>query len=187
MSEPGVPVLIELFNQCFRERFQTLLVAGGTEPEYRPAEAGEPYHRILFANGYFASGLHEIAHWCVAGPARRQLYDYGYWYQPDGRTRAQQQEFERVEVRPQAYEWLLSLAAGHRFHFSADNLSASPGGPSDSFRQAVWQCARDTLDKGLPARLNTFCLALSRQFDTGFPHKACQELADSPLADSVVQ
>ncbi|GAM69307.1 transporting ATPase [Vibrio sp. JCM 19236] len=26
--------------------------------------------------------MHEIAHWCVAGPKRRLLEDFGYWYEP---------------------------------------------------------------------------------------------------------
>ncbi len=34
---------------------------------------------------FFASALHEISHWCVAGKARREQVDFGYWYCPDGR------------------------------------------------------------------------------------------------------
>ena len=31
-------------------------------------------------------------------------------------------EFEKVEVRPQAYEWILSVSAGFPFTVSCDNL-----------------------------------------------------------------
>ncbi|WP_205409117.1 elongation factor P hydroxylase, partial [Vibrio gazogenes] len=60
--------LINIFNQTFAERYQTHLVAGDDEPIYLPADDSVPYHRIIFAHGFYASALHEIAHWCVAGP-----------------------------------------------------------------------------------------------------------------------
>ena len=41
--------------------------------------------------------------------------------------KAQQQAFERVEVKPQALEWLFNLCCGHRFRISADNLEAGRG------------------------------------------------------------
>ncbi|MDI8993212.1 elongation factor P hydroxylase, partial [Salmonella enterica subsp. enterica serovar Anatum] len=40
---------------------------------YLPADAQVPYHRIVFAHGFYASALHEISHWCIAGKARREL------------------------------------------------------------------------------------------------------------------
>ena len=67
--------------------------------------------------------MHEIAHWCVAGPKRRLLEDFGYWYEPDGRTELVQAEFEKVEIRPQSYEWILSVSAGLPFSVSCDNLN----------------------------------------------------------------
>ena len=71
--------------------------------------------------------LHEVAHWCVAGPRRRCLDDYGYWYAPDGRDAAAQAEFLRVEVRPQALEALFCAACNHPFRVSLDNLDGDPG------------------------------------------------------------
>lgn len=59
--------------------------------------------------------MHELAHWCIAGPERRLLADYGYWYEPDGRTEQIQAEFEKVEVKPQAVEWILSASCGFPF------------------------------------------------------------------------
>ncbi len=53
---------------------------------------------------FYASALHEIAHWCIAGENRCQQVDYGYWYEPNGRSEERQFEFEKVEVKPQALE-----------------------------------------------------------------------------------
>lgn len=59
--------LIEIFNGCFAEEFNTRLIKGDDEPIYLPADAQVPYHRIVFAHGFYASALHEISHWCIAG------------------------------------------------------------------------------------------------------------------------
>ncbi|WP_232525233.1 elongation factor P hydroxylase [Motilimonas pumila] len=115
--------LIRIFNDCFLASHNTMLVAGESEPIYLPADGDCKVHRIIFAHGFFTSALHEIAHWCVAGPQRRLIEDYGYWYAPDGRDAEQQKAFESVEVRPQAYEWILSQSCGLGFNVSADNLS----------------------------------------------------------------
>src|SRR5690554_6103480 len=53
--------LIMLFNDLFRESCRTLLVRGSNEPEYIPASEPEGFARVVFAHGYFASALHEIA------------------------------------------------------------------------------------------------------------------------------
>ena len=76
--------IIRIFNQCFEREYNTKLVKGGEEPIYLPAGEGRPYHAIYFARGFYSSALHEIAHWLVAGKARRKLEDFGYWYEPDG-------------------------------------------------------------------------------------------------------
>ena len=82
--------LIRLFDECFLADLNTCLLGGYPEPEYLPADASHPHHRILFTRDYFRSALHEVAHWCVAGPERRLMPDFGYWYAPDGRTAEQQ-------------------------------------------------------------------------------------------------
>ncbi|TGG91149.1 elongation factor P hydroxylase [Natronospirillum operosum] len=175
MRQYQVEDLIRLFNSLFRDRYQTELIAGDDEPVYLPADATHPCHRILFAHGFFASALHEIGHWCVAGSARRQLEDFGYWYKPDGRTPAEQIEFERVEVRPQAYEWIFAAAAGHPFHFSADNISGGCG-PSASFKANVRQEVRRLLAQGLNTRpqllveaLTAFYAVSPREFEQQLP------------------
>ncbi|MDH4573481.1 elongation factor P hydroxylase [Salinicola acroporae] len=114
--------LIALFDGIFTDSYRTRLVRGENEPIYLPADACHEHHRIVFAHGFFASALHEISHWCIAGAARRQLEDYGYWYEPDGRDAERQADFERVETAPQALESLLSAACGKPFEVSIDNL-----------------------------------------------------------------
>ena len=89
-SEHHYQRLIQVFKRCFKEDYNTLLVAGEDEPYYQPATQDGEYNQVVFAHGFFASALHETAHWCIAGEARRKQFDYGYWYEPDGRNEAQQ-------------------------------------------------------------------------------------------------
>jgi elongation factor P hydroxylase len=159
--------LITLFNGLFRETCETILVRGNGEPEYRPARGPHSPAQVVFAHGYYASALHEISHWCIAGKQRRTLHDYGYWYCPDGRTHEQQQAFEQVEIRPQALEWLFSLAAGSRFHISVDNLSGSGPANEHGFRRNVRAQADRFLISGLPGRAGQFFEALKRFYGTG--------------------
>lgn len=74
--------IIRIFNQCFANEYNTRLERGGNYPIYLPEFMDEdgvpserPYNVILFAHGYYSSALHEIAHWLVAGEARRKLED----------------------------------------------------------------------------------------------------------------
>ena len=129
--------LINLFNDLFIDQ-HVVLVRSVSEPEYFPAQDTHPA-RIEFAHGFFASALHELSHWCVAGDARRRLPDFGYWYAPDGRTAAQQQAFERVEIKPQALECLFTLACGRQFQVSQDNLFADFDTSDSTFAEDVYQ------------------------------------------------
>lgn len=156
--------LIQLFERCFFAEFNTCLEGGAGEPLYLPATARQPA-RILFTRDYFASALHEVAHWCIAGEARRRLTDYGYWYAPDGRSAVEQMEFERVEVKPQALEWIFSAACGMRFRVSADNL-ASGMGASEGFKAAIAAQAR-AYCACLPARPAQFVCALADFYGAG--------------------
>ena len=152
--------LIVLFDRCFAGPFNTRLERGGDEPVYLPASADCMSHRVIFAHGFFSSALHEIAHWCLAGELRRQQVDYGYWYAPDGRSAQQQQDFEVVEVKPQALEWILSKSCGHRFKVSADNLSGEATDPQ-AFKLAVYKQVENYSRQGLPARSETLRQALA--------------------------
>ena len=86
--------------------------------------------------------MHELSHFFIAGEQRRQLSDFGYWYAPDGRTAAQQQAFERVEIKPQALECLFSLACGRDFQVSQDNLFADFDTSTSTFAHDVYQQAK---------------------------------------------
>ena len=159
--------LERIFSACFELDYRTVLVGGGDEPMYLPApptSGPSARHRIVYREDYFASALHEVAHWCLAGRERRLQEDYGYWYEPDGRSPLQQAEFERVEARPQALEWIFSDACGFDFHLSADNLDGDVG-PSASFGTAVERERRSLLRDGLPRRAATFRDALVAQRD----------------------
>ena len=155
-----------VFNDCFLVSEHTRLVGGAAEPLYQPAAQPGGIHLLFYREDFFASALHETAHWCIAGPARRRQADFGYWYAPEGRDSQQQRAFEAVEVKPQALEWLFSLACGYPFQVSIDNLDAQSGRLPDTgaFRQAVAIEARRRRDNGLPPRAARFFAALARHF-----------------------
>ena len=100
------------------------MLGGAAEPLYLPAQNGGAaalYYREDFA----ASALHEAAHWCIAGRARRDRVDFGYDYQPPPRTEQAQDAFFASEVKTQALECLFAQAANVEFRASADNLHAN--------------------------------------------------------------
>ena len=105
------------------------------------------------------------AHWCVAGPRRRRLDDYGYWYAPDGRDAAAQAEFLRVEVRPQALEALFCAACNHPFRVSLDNLDGDPGDEA-RFAADVQALAERLHRDGPPPRARLWLDALRRYYRT---------------------
>lgn len=147
--------LITLFNNLFKITERTILVKGGTEPIYFPSNAESPFSQIIFTQDYYSSALHEIAHWCVAGEERRKLMDYGYWYRPDGRNAEEQKLFEQMEIKPQALEWIFSVAAGVKFKVSADNLSMG-NQANPEFQNNIQQQAMKYLQDGLPDRAEQF-------------------------------
>ena len=120
------------FTQSLGARYPVRLVGGFEEPLYLPA-TDDRAAEIRFRSDYPSSALHEVAHWCLAGARRRALEDYGYWYEAD-RDRSAQLAFESVEARPQALEWVFSLAVGCAFRVSADNLSVGVG---EHFREMI--------------------------------------------------
>ncbi|MBX2901880.1 MAG: elongation factor P hydroxylase, partial [Cyclobacteriaceae bacterium] len=85
--------------------------------------------------------------------------DFGYWYVPDGRNVDQQLLFQRVEVKPQAMEWILSVAASHPFRLSVDNLNGGVVDPLP-FKRAVHSQVIDYCTQGLPKRAACFRSAL---------------------------
>jgi elongation factor P hydroxylase len=157
--------LITLFNTCYLKKYNTALVKGEDEPLYLPANENLKHHTIYFAHGYFASALHECAHWLIAGEKRRQLVDFGYWYEPDGRTTEQQELFQSVEIKPQAMEWILSSAANFRFRVSIDNLNGSESNTAQ-FKQAVYNQVKTYCEQGVSERAEIFRRALCQYYGT---------------------
>lgn len=162
--------LIQIFNQCFKQALQTELVRGAHEPIYIPRSQYYPWDRVIFAHGFFASALHEVSHWCIAGKQRRTQVDFGYWYNPDGRTLEQQAEFEKVEIKPQALEWIFCRSANFKFNVSIDNLSADPQEiecSANVFKDNIYKQVQVYLDQGLPKRAKQFSDALVTHYRSG--------------------
>ena len=171
--------LIVIFNQIFAEKYNTRLTKGGDEPLYSPASKQCNYHQIIFAHGYYSSALHEIAHWCIAGKARRLLEDFGYWYQPDGRNEQQQKTFEQVEIKPQAIEWAFCVAANKKFNVSADNLNGFQA-DTKAFKQSVYHQVLVYLENGFPPQAQELIKSLSKFYQTGFPLTVEQFTIENP-------
>ncbi|MBS0626804.1 MAG: elongation factor P hydroxylase [Verrucomicrobia bacterium] len=157
--------LINIFNDCFLEKYNTVLVKGTDEPIYLPANENQMHHSIFFAHGFFASALHECSHWLIAGNERRTQVDFGYWYIPDGRTSSEQTLFQSVEIKPQALEWILSTATGYRFYPSIDNLNGSES-DTYTFKLNVYRQVKTYCEKGLPDRARIFREALCQFYKT---------------------
>lgn len=153
----GHEQIAALFNTTFRRSHQTILIGGVLEPRYEFVPDGDS--KVYYREDFPASALHEAAHWCLAGPQRRKQDDYGYWYEPQ-RDTAQQLAFEQVERRPQALEWVFSVACGLPFKISADNLDL-PDHDISRFRVGVHEAALALLSKGLPPRAARFADSLS--------------------------
>ncbi len=155
--------LVEVFNRSFTG---TCLIGGADEPMYQPTTGARRQHHLYFRQDYFASALHEISHWCIAGSARRQQLDFGYWYAPEGRSQREQADFERVEVGPQAMEWFFAKACAYPFQVSVDNLDPISGELPDTlpFRRRVVAQALHWKRSGLPARAGRFYSALAQEF-----------------------
>lgn len=157
---------VELFNQEFSD-CNTRLQTGADEPFYQ-APVGNKPATIFSSHDYFSSALHECAHWCIAGEKRRQMDDYGYWYAADGRTPEQQQEFFKVEQKPQALEWAFALASNLPFRLSLDNLN-NPSGDAKAFREQVFSALKDYFELGFPPRATRMIQTLCRYYRQGHP------------------
>jgi elongation factor P hydroxylase len=169
---PFVSARLErVFNACFYADYNTRLFGGAAEPLYQPGSVAGQCNALHYRQDYFASALHEVSHWCIAGRQRRLLADFGYWYAPEGRCLDQQRAFESVERKPQALEWYFSKACGYRFQVSIDNLELANAGLHDAtaFQQAVLEQALNWQEQGLPARAAVFYQALCCEFGSLVP------------------
>lgn len=155
---------VKLFDSVFLKSFNTRLQGGALEPLYVPENKADRLPAIIyFRENYLSSALHEISHWVIAGESRRQLDDYGYWYESDDRDELTQKRFEQVEIKPQAIELLFHLAAGLPFRVSVDNLSL-PDYDSSPFEEKVksqaYQYCLGKAGSTLPSRAKTFISSL---------------------------
>lgn len=145
------------FNRTLGRQHRVRLLGGAREPLYLPG--GQGFATIRYTQDYAASALHELAHWCIAGPRRRRAVDYGYWYVPPPRTPASQAAFGRVEVPVQALECRLSRVCGLPFRISVDDVDA-PAGAAAGFAEAV-QLAAGTPEDGLSRRARALLVLLA--------------------------
>lgn len=177
-------VLEDLFRTCFADNYQTELLGGATEPLYRPSGVGSDHamHQIFYRDDFFASALHEIAHWCIAGEPRRLQLDFGYWYVPEGRSTADQTRFLSVEVKPQAIELLFSLCADFPFRVSVDNFSENSTQLAESFYRKVIEQALHYVERGLPARSQIFCEALIAYYQPQLQYSSLQQFLFAQLS-----
>ena len=134
-------VICEIFNSGVGEKYGTVLYGGRDEPLFLP-RCDSP-DEIYFRDDFASSALHEIAHWCIAGAKRRKIIDYGYWYK-ENRNAEEQLQFESLEIRPQALEWIFSKGAGVRFRVSLDNFERMRGGCLE-FRASIREEAKNLL------------------------------------------
>ena len=170
-----------LFNHCFREQSRTVLVGGATEPLYLPALSSGGLSVLFYREDFVSSALHEVAHWCLAGEQRRKKRDFGYWYLPPNRSPSQQLAFEKVEVKPQALEWIFSLAAGVAFNFSLDNPDSESDSRTTTFEVAVSNQAKHFCRQGLPERAAFFFRALVECFGTNHDRGSIRSRFDGSL------
>lgn len=142
--------LITLLNNHYLGQYNTRIVGGFDEPFYQAPQSGQ-MAQIQFSHDYIRSALHELAHWCVAGEERRKQDDFGYWYAADGRNQKQQNEFFKVEIKPQAIEWAFSIVLGIDFEASVDNLGTQVEGV-DEFNNNLKKQLNDYVKNGFPKR-----------------------------------
>jgi elongation factor P hydroxylase len=150
-----------------------MIVGGFSEPFYQAAKIDQPA-QIQFSYDYIRSALHELAHWCVAGVERRKLDDFGYWYAADGRNQQQQDEFFKLEIKPQAIEWAFSIVCGVEFEASVDNLNNQIQGVED-FKQNLIKQLQGYLDNGFSKRVSDILMLLAQQEKISSVNHAIQQ------------
>lgn len=147
--------LAALFNMVFEGSEQTVLIATDDEPHYLPKGDDRLDYRIFYTRDSYTSLMHEVAHWCRAGVDRRQLPDYGYWYQAGNRLPPAQQLYVQSESKTQALEWIFCVAAGLRLQIIPENQPHSFE-PSPEFKRSIYDAALNYLRRGLSDRSERF-------------------------------
>ena len=149
--------LASTFNRTFASRYATVMIGGAAEPLYVPQVGALPA-RIFYTRDFAASVLHEAAHWCIAGRARRVLVDYGYAYAPPPRSLDDRLAFFRAECDVQALECVFARCAGRDFRISADDFGATAE-EREAFARAVEERAAERA-RALRGRAAAFAAAL---------------------------
>ena len=157
--------IIRIFNTELGIDHIVQIIGGALEPLYLPVSQHRALAEIHFREDYASSALHELAHWCLAGKKRRALEDYGYWYD-SLRDKVQQRKFEAVETKPQAIEWVLSVAAGTHFRISSDNFDIDKL-DVEPFRECVKEGALAMIEMGLPAIVKALGCCLAHNMPNG--------------------
>lgn len=160
--------LLTLLNDKYLNRFNTKLIGGFDEPFYQ-ASVDEKQAQIQFSHDYIRSALHELSHWCVAGVERRKIDDYDYWYAQDGRNQQQQNEFFKLEVKPQTIEWAFSIVCGVKFDASVDNLNNSVVGVEE-FKENLSKQMQYYLKHGFSKRVNEILHIISKHLNIASPY-----------------
>ena len=119
---PDSRTLAQAFNRCFFASHRVLCLGGAAEPAYLPARDAGGVALLRYMHDHPASVLHEVAHWCLAGTARRAHVDYDLRYQAPPRTAQARQAFFRAELPVQALECWFARAAGLTFEVSVDDF-----------------------------------------------------------------
>ncbi len=83
-----------------------------------------------------------------------------------GATPQTQGQFEEVEVKPQALEWLFCVAAGFPFNVSCDNLEGDCEPDRIVFQRRVHAQVMALLEQGIPTRPARFIQALQSFYNT---------------------
>ena len=165
MTDAAAIRIAATFNRLFGPSHRVTMVGGGAEPLYEPETPAHPA-RVVFTYDYPASALHEAAHWCIAGAARRRLRDYGYSYAPGPRESIARSVFFASECDVQAVEALLAEACDVRFVISADDFAA-PQAELDDFERRVRERIEHRRVHGLPRRAERLRAALRAEFGRG--------------------
>lgn len=147
--------LATLFNTIFEASHQTVVIGTEDEPHYLPKGDGRLHHYIFYTQDSYTSLMHEVAHWCRAGLQRRQLPDYGYWYQAENRPPHAQQLYVQSESKTQALEWIFCVAAGLRLQIIPENQPHSFE-PSLEFKRSIYDATLNYLRLGLSDRSDRF-------------------------------
>ena len=171
-----LPVILNLLNTKYLNKFNTKLIGGFDEPFYQASVSGS-VSEIQFSHDYIRSALHELAHWCVAGEERRKIDDYGYWYAEDGRNQQQQDAFFQVEIKPQAIEWAFSIICGVKFEASVDNLHNSVAGV-DEFKKNLIIQSRNYICNGFGLRVAEIIQILAIHQNIYSPIEFIQKLVE---------